>query len=369
MAVQERRRGCGLGQVIDPVAVSGDDILLCANVWKFYGPRARQIETGRLRGMSAAELEASDGHLAAVRDVSLSVRRGETLVLMGLSGSGKSTLLRCMTRLVTPTFGTVTFDGYDMGALDTRRLMQVRREKMGMVFQGYGLLPHMTALQNVSFPMRVKGIAKAQREERAREMLALVGLEDRAEHYPDQLSGGQQQRVGIARSLTLEPEIWFLDEPFSALDPLVRREMQDEIIRLQTMLHKSIVFVTHDCSEAVRLADRIAIMKGGEIMQLSTPEELVVSPANDYVASFTRDVRRAEVLTVGSVMDRNASAAAVTGPSIGIGEKIIDVAKPVLTATDPVRVLGTDGSPVGAISRDAVLAVLLSGTDQAARQP
>ncbi|RVD46314.1 ATP-binding cassette domain-containing protein [Mesorhizobium sp. M4B.F.Ca.ET.169.01.1.1] len=353
----------------EPATVSGDDILSCANVWKFYGPKAHQIEAGRSRGISAAQLYASPRHLAAVRDVSLSVKRGEILVLMGLSGSGKSTLLRCMTRLVTPTYGSVFFDGLAMGELDARRLMQVRREKMGMVFQGYGLLPHMTALQNVSFPMRIKGVEKARREERAREMLALVGLDGREDHYPDQLSGGQQQRVGIARSLTLEPDIWFLDEPFSALDPLVRREMQDEVMRLQTILRKSIVFVTHDCSEAMRLADRIAIMKDGEIVQLSTPEQLVLSPANDYVAAFTRDVRRAEVLTVASVMDHTASAAGLTGPTIQARDKIVDVAGPVLSATDPVRVLGSDGAAIGAISRNAVLAVLLSGTARAHNHP
>ncbi|EBA07992.1 betaine/proline/choline family ABC transporter ATP-binding protein [Sagittula stellata] len=349
------------------VAIPKNEIMRCSGVWKFFGPQSRQIETGRLRGVTAAQIDASGRHLAGVRNVSLSVRRGEILVLMGLSGSGKSTLLRCMARLMTPTFGEVYFDGLDMGDLDQRRLMQVRRDKMGMVFQGYGLLPHMTALQNVSFPMRVKGIDRAHREARAMDMLALVGLEDRADHYPDQLSGGQQQRVGIARSLTLKPDIWFLDEPFSALDPLVRREMQDEIIRLQTMLTKSIVFVTHDCIEAMRLADRIAIMKDGEIVQVATPEDLVLQPANDYVASFIQDVRRAEVLTVASVMDRAAGDADATGPAIREADKIIDIAGPVLGQTDPVTVLGKDGTPVGAISRAAVLDVMLAGTTEGNR--
>ena len=352
--------------MIETVATR-DEVLRCTNVWKMFGPDAHRVESGAMRGLTAEQMEADGRHVAAVKDVTLSVRRGEILVLMGLSGSGKSTLLRCMTRLVKSTYGSIGFDGLDLAELNTRRLMQVRREKMGMVFQGYGLLPHLTALQNVAFPMRVQGTPKPVREARAHDMLELVGLGSRADHYPSQLSGGQQQRVGIARSLTLEPEIWFLDEPFSALDPLVRREMQDEIIRLQTMLKKSIVFVTHDCSEAVRLADRIAILKDGAIVQLSTPEQLVMAPANDYIAAFTRDVRRAEVLTAGSVMDMPASAADVTAPAVRSGDRIVDIVDPVFNSASPVRVIDKNGQQIGAISKDAVTSVMLSRPAKPAR--
>ena len=222
---------------------------------------------------------------------------------MGLSGCGKSTLVRCLSRLIEPTKGEVMFNGQDLLKANDKDLINIRRHKMGMVFQHFALLPHLTVLGNIAFPLEVQGVERKVREQRAMEVIELVGLKGRERYYPRELSGGQQQRVGIARSLAVEPEIWFLDEPFSALDPLIRREMQDEFLRLQNVLHKTIVFITHDFEEAIRLADRIAIMQEGEIIQVGTPEELVLRPETEYVSEFTRGIPRAKVLTARAVME------------------------------------------------------------------
>ncbi len=237
-----------------------------------------------------------------MRQVDLDVREGEIFVIMGLSGSGKSTLVRLMSRLIEPTGGDILFKGENLLAASHARMIEIRRHQMGMVFQHFALLPHLNVLDNVAFPLDIQGMERAAREARGREMIELVGLAGKEAAFPRQLSGGQQQRVGIARSLAVEPEIWFLDEPFSALDPLIRREMQDEFMRLQTVLHKTIVFITHDFDEAIRLADRIAIMKDGEIVQSGTPEDIVLTPATSYVAEFTRNVARAKVICTRSLM-------------------------------------------------------------------
>ena len=235
--------------------------LACEHVWKLFGPEpARFLHAQPNAG---PEQLAAAGMIGAVRDASLAIRTGEIFVIMGLSGSGKSTLVRCMSRLIEPTAGRILFEGEDLLEASEARLIEIRRHKMGMVFQHFALLPHLTVLGNVAFPLEVQGVERARREQRALEMIELVGLKGRERYYPRELSGGQQQRVGIARSLAVEPEIWFLDEPFSALDPLIRREMQDEFLRLQNVLHKTIAFITHDFDEAVRLADRIAIMQDG----------------------------------------------------------------------------------------------------------
>src|SRR5262245_58105983 len=275
--------------------------LACRNLWKIFGPSAAEFISARSGEAAPAELEAAT-LIGAVRKVSLDVREAEIFIVMGLSGSGKSTLLRCLSRLIEPSFGSVTFDGRDLLKASAAELIDIRRHKMGMVFQHFALLPHLTVLDNVGFPLMVQGIGKAERQARARAIIELVGLKGREYHYPRELSGGQQQRVGIARSLAVEPEIWFLDEPFSALDPLIRREMQSELMRLQGVLKKTIVFVTHDFDEAIGLADRVAIMKDGEVIQVGTPEELVLHPATDYVAEFTRDVNRAKVMSAKSLM-------------------------------------------------------------------
>lgn len=269
----------------------------CRNVWMIYGDvKALPNETP-----TKEELRRT-GCIAAVEDVSLDVLRGETLVVMGLSGSGKSTLLRCLSLLIRPSFGAVHFERTDLLKLSHAELQKVRRHRMGMVFQNFALLPHRTVIDNVAFPLEVQGVAWSERSRRAKEMIDLVGLTGKESRYPAELSGGQQQRVGIARSLTVGPDLWFLDEPFSALDPIIRRGMQDEFLRLQTVLHKTIIFVTHDFDEAVRLGDRIAIMNEGRLIQVGTPEEILTGPADDYVKEFTRGVSRERVLTARQVL-------------------------------------------------------------------
>jgi glycine betaine/proline transport system ATP-binding protein len=334
--------------------------LSCKNLWKVFGPGAAQCLRDHDGHPSAEALEGA--HLiAAVRDASLEVREGEIFIVMGLSGSGKSTLVRCLSRLIEPTAGELSFDGRDLLTASEAELIDIRRHKMGMVFQHFALLPHLSVLENVAFPLFIQGIGRAQREKRAQDMIDLVGLDGRERHFPAQLSGGQQQRVGIARSLAVEPEIWFLDEPFSALDPLIRKEMQTELVRLQSVLRKTIVFITHDFDEAIRLADRIAIMKDGEIIQIGTPEELVSHPATEYVAEFTRDVNRAKVLSAKSVMS-SAKAATAEFTKIKAKAKIADFAADIVDSPHPFAVIDDQGTIIGEVSPRTVID-LLSGKD------
>jgi glycine betaine/proline transport system ATP-binding protein len=330
--------------------------LVCQSVWKVYGAREREV-MARSGGIPDDATLAAARLIPAVRDVSLDVREGEIFVIMGLSGSGKSTLVRCMSRLVEPSAGRIVFAGRDLLAATPREMIEIRRHRMGMVFQHFALLPHLSVLGNVAFPLEVQGMARAARERRALDMIELVGLAGREGDFPAQLSGGQQQRVGIARSLAVEPELWFLDEPFSALDPLIRREMQDEFLRLQSTLRKTIVFITHDFDEAIRLADRIAIMKDGRVEQIGTPEALVMRPATPYVAEFTRDVPKAKVLTVASIMQ--PAAAGEGTDTVRADTRIVAVAARLREATAPVPVVDAAGVRVGSVSRDAVVDILL----------
>lgn len=341
-------------------AVGGerDAKLACRGLWKVFGPDAVDFlrEHG---GHPTPEQLAEAGLIGAVRDVDLDVNEGEIFVIMGLSGSGKSTIVRCLSRLIEPTTGELRLDGRDLLAASDRELSEIRRHQMGMVFQHFALLPHLSILHNVAFPLEIQGMERGTREARAQEMIHLVGLDGRENYFPRELSGGQQQRVGIARSLAAEPDIWFLDEPFSALDPLIRREMQDEFLRLQAMLHKTIVFITHDFDEAIRLADRIAIMKDGLIVQTGTPEEVVTRPATDYVAEFTRDVSRAKVLSVKSLMVPAAGAdVADCVGEVAADGRIADVAERVVHADGPFAVVDADGNVLGRLDRDAVIGVL-----------
>ncbi len=331
-------------------------MLACNNLWKVFGDDAKAFLAARERPPSAAEL-LQNGFIGAVRDVNLSVAEGEIFIIMGLSGCGKSTLVRCISRLIEPTMGEVLFEGRDLLKTGVKELIEIRRHKMGMVFQHFALLPHLTVLGNIAFPLEVQGVDRKTREERARDIIDLVGLEGREHYYPRELSGGQQQRVGIARSLAVEPDIWFLDEPFSALDPLIRREMQDEFLRLQNVLRKTIVFITHDFDEAIRLADRIAIMRDGEIIQTGTPEELVLSPATDYVAEFTRGIPRAKVLTAGTVM--TAPGGGPVAGRIAANTRIEKLAAAVVGAERPFAVVNGEDRVIGEISREAVIAVLV----------
>ncbi|HIP24596.1 MAG TPA: ATP-binding cassette domain-containing protein [Rhodobacteraceae bacterium] len=328
--------------------------LACRNVWKLYGPGAVAF----LKANPDADLEQvkNAGFVPAVRGANVDVRDGEIFVIMGLSGSGKSTLVRCMSRLIEPTGGELLFEGQDLRKASEKTLINIRRHKMGMVFQHFALLPHLTVLENVAFPLTIQGQTKPAAAARAAEVIELVGLGGRENYYPRELSGGQQQRVGIARSLAVEPELWFLDEPFSALDPLIRREMQDEFMRLQAMLKKTIVFITHDFDEAIRLADRIAIMKDGAIIQVATPEELVMNPASDYVEEFTKHVPRDKVISVGAVMKKGATG---EGAGLPMASKIAEIAEAVVLADRPQKVVDIAGKTVGAIDRETVINILI----------
>ncbi|MGJ8571496.1 MAG: quaternary amine ABC transporter ATP-binding protein [Hoeflea sp.] len=333
--------------------------LVCRNVWKLFGADAAEFlasHDGRPHPHAIAEA----GLVGAVRQVDLDVNEGEIFVIMGLSGSGKSTLVRLMSRLIEPTGGDVLFKGENLLKASHSRMIEIRRHQMGMVFQHFALLPHLTVLDNVAFPLDIQGMGRTEREARAREMIDLVGLAGKESAFPRQLSGGQQQRVGIARSLAVEPEIWFLDEPFSALDPLIRREMQDEFMRLQTKLHKTIVFITHDFDEAIRLADRIAIMKDGEIVQAGTPEEIVLTPATSYVAEFTKNVARAKVIRTRSLMVA-ATADDIDTPTVSARSNIAEAAPLFLDGAPHLQVTDDNGRIIGRLDREAVVSLMLQG--------
>ena len=327
--------------------------MACRNVWKLYGPDPDKFLAAH-DGDPDLDTIKESGYIPAVRDASLEVYEGELVVLMGLSGSGKSTLVRCMSRLIEPTAGEIEFDGEDLRAASERELVELRRHKMGMVFQHFALFPHRTVLDNVAFPLEVQGVDLATRHARALEIIDLVGLHGRGNYYPRELSGGQQQRVGIGRSLAVEPDVWFLDEPFSALDALIRRDMQDEFLRLQSTLQKTIIFITHDFDEAIRLADRIAIMRDGVIDQMGTAEELITNPGSDYVAAFTKNVSRAKLLRVHTLM----------GPPSDDAQDDVDgrvfvasVANQILSSAIPLRVV-EDGEVVGSITAAQVTEAL-----------
>jgi glycine betaine/proline transport system ATP-binding protein len=341
--------------------------IACRNVWKVYGYRAESYfpdGSGRSDDPDGlVQRLRADRLIPAAADVSFDVHAGEIFVIMGLSGSGKSTIVRCLSRLVEPTAGEILLDGEDLLKMDAKSLTDLRRHKMGMVFQNFGLLPHLTVLENVAFPLKVQGVPEAERRAKALEMIELVGLEGRDRAFPRQLSGGQQQRVGIARSLCVDPELWFLDEPFSALDPLIRRQMQDEFVRLQTMLHKTIVFITHDFLEALKIADRIAIMKDGRVVQIGRPSEIVLNPATDYVREFTEDVPMVRVITVSDVMERGMEAG--TGaPEVTPGMTLEAILPHFADADTPLKVVGEDGAAIGAVTPKRVLAALAEHGDK-----
>ena len=342
-------------------------ILSCENVWKLFGKNAERFFQDHDSDSVSDETLADAELIGAVRNASIQVKSGEIFIIMGLSGSGKSTLLRCLSRLIEPTAGVISFEGENLLAKSESEMIQIRRHKMGMVFQHFALMPHLTVLGNVAFPLEIQGIEQKAREERAREVIELVGLQDRVGYYPRELSGGQQQRVGIARSLAVEPIIWFLDEPFSALDPLIRREMQDEFLRIQSMLTKTIVFITHDFNEAVRLADRIAIMKDGAIIQIGTPEELVLNPATQYVEEFTNDLSRAKVFTARSIMTPREAGSEISG-QVQDTAKVEELAAAVVESEFPYEVVSASGEVVGQISRQSVIDVLINLTGGQSRK-
>lgn len=281
---------------------NGEVSIEVSGLWKIFGPNAEQILSSEMRTATREAIHEETGCVVAVRDVSFTVHQGELFVIMGLSGSGKSTLIRCILRLVEPTAGKIIINDEDVRSFDNKQLMALRRNTVSMIFQHFGLFPHRNVIDNVAYGLKVRGVAKRERYARAREVIEQVGLKEWENYYPDALSGGMQQRVGIARALTNDPEILLMDEPFSGLDPLIRRQMQDELIEIQAELHKTILFVTHDLDEALKLGSRIAIMRDGEIIQTGIPEEVVTTPINDYVREFVQDASPAKVLTAGSIM-------------------------------------------------------------------
>ncbi|WP_170476517.1 quaternary amine ABC transporter ATP-binding protein [Ruegeria arenilitoris] len=333
-------------------------VISARSVWKLFGAHPEKYLRTMPENHSFDDIRA-DGYIAGVKDVSVDVSQGEMLVIMGLSGSGKSTLVRCFSRLHDITSGTIEVDGQDIMSLAEKDLIELRRSKMGMVFQSFGLLPHRTVLENVAFPLEMRGQDKYTRRERALEVVRLVGLEGREDYFPRELSGGQQQRVGIARSLAIEPDIWFLDEPFSALDPLIRREMQDEFLRLQEMLGKTIVFITHDFDEALRLADRIAIMKDGAIEQCDTPDAIVMSPATEYVRKFTEDIDKARVVHARG-LSRPVNGMTLEGNAVDAKATIQDLARQLVNETrEAIPVADKSGKVIGVMHRSEALDLLL----------
>ena len=333
-------------------------IISCQQVWKIFGAAPEKF-LAKMDKTASFHSIREQGYIAGVRNVSIDVHRGEMLVIMGLSGSGKSTLVRCMSRLHEITGGSIYIEGNDIAELDENALIALRRQKMGMVFQNFGLLPHRTVLENVSFPLEMRGQDKHERRARALEVIELVGLSGREEYFPRELSGGQQQRVGIARSLAIEPDIWFLDEPFSALDPLIRQEMQDEFLRLQTLLNKTIVFITHDFNEALRLADRIAIMKDGAVEQCDTPDQIVLHPATDYVKKFTKEIDKARVVHA-SVITQPIQNEKVEGEPVDASATIHSLARLLISdKRKSIPVNDKDGQCIGLLDRQKALDILL----------
>lgn len=341
---------------------SDDPAISCRNVWQVFGPNAKSRLADALAGAGgdndAAALSLREaGLIPAVQDASFDVHDGELFVIMGLSGSGKSTIVRCISQLLQATSGEIRIEGENLMDASKARLIELRRRKLGMVFQHFGLFPHMSVAENVAFPLKMQGQGKPERIKRAHEVIELVELDGREDSYPRELSGGQRQRVGIARSLAVNPDIWFLDEPFSALDPLIRRQLQDEFIKIQAALKKSIIFITHDIAEALKIADRIAIMRDGKIVQIGTPTEIVLHPVDDYVREFSRDVVKGRHARVASVM-QPPSKDAPTGPTLRQDMTLEAALAACITQYASVSVTDGDGKVVGQVDPSVLAAAL-----------
>jgi len=341
---------------------STNPVFSVQGLWKVFGPKADSVPGDpELTSLDPAELRSRTGCTAAVRDVSFDVRKGEVFVVMGLSGSGKSTLVRCLTRLIEPTAGGIAIDGEDVRAMDKARLRELRRHRAAMVFQHFGLLPHRTVLDNVAYGLEIQGVGKAERRARAADVVAKVGLEGMEQRRPGQLSGGQRQRVGLARALAVDPEVLLFDEPFSALDPLIRRDMQEEVVRLHREEGRTMVFITHDLSEALKLGDRIALMRDGRVVQLGTPEEIVGSPADDYVREFVRDVPREQVMTVRTAM-RAGGCGATEHPGALPPDAVVAEAIKVVAEAGRAACVVDDGRCLGVVDHERLLGVV-AGTE------
>jgi len=335
-----------------------DPVIKCESVYKIFGSNAKKM-LHEANGNVDAKTFQDNGCIVGVNNASFEVVKGEMLVVMGLAGSGKSTLVRWIFRLTDATSGKIYIDGQDLLTLNNKELIELRRNKMGMVFQSFALLPHKTVVENIAFPLQIKGIKTQDSINKAMEMVKLVGLDGRENYFPRELSGGQQQRVGIARSLAVEPDIWFLDEPFSALDPLIRKEMQDEFLRLQEKLQKTIMFITHDFDEALRLADRIAIMKDGVIEQLDTPANIVLNPATEYVRKFTEEVPRGKVLKIADLMEKPETEN-LSDFKVSKNEIIENVAEKILTQEKSVAVTDENNKIVGSVHPSKIIHTVFS---------
>ncbi|MEU8227739.1 glycine betaine/L-proline ABC transporter ATP-binding protein [Kribbella sp. NPDC048915] len=346
-----------------PDVQDSDALLSVQDLWKVFGPKPQRVpRRPDLAALDRAELYARTGCTAAVRDLSFDVAPGEVFVVMGLSGSGKSTLVRCLTRLIEPTAGRLVFEGEDLRAADEKRLRALRRSKFSMVFQHFGLLPHRKVIDNVSYGLEIRGESKPDRRRRAQEVIDLVGLAGNEQLYPEQLSGGMQQRVGLARALANDPDVLLFDEPFSALDPMIRREMQTEVVRLHREVGKTMVFITHDLSEALKVGDRILLMRDGAAVQLGTGDELVGAPADDYVRSFVRDVPRADVLTLRWIVREPRAGEPLDGPELAPDVLVRDATRLVLESDRPVKVVD-NGTLLGVIGDEEILTVVAPPED------
>ncbi|MBL1093818.1 MULTISPECIES: quaternary amine ABC transporter ATP-binding protein [Streptomyces] len=358
--------------------------LQAEHLYKVFGRRPEDAVRGLEAGASRDELRA-EGTTAAVIDASIEVDEGQIFVVMGLSGSGKSTLLRMLNGLLEPTAGTVRIDGQDLTSLSDKELRAVRSRKISMVFQHFALFPHRSVLENAAYGLEVQGVPRAERERRATEALELTGLKGWEKSWPDELSGGMQQRVGLARALATDADLLLMDESFSALDPLIRRDMQDQLLELQKTLKKTIVFITHDLNEAMRLGDRIAVMRDGRIVQTGSAEDILVRPANDYVASFIQDVDRSRVLTAGAVMAEVGTVLGGSTPeggtlgtaaefraaapaTVDVDTPLVELFTPCSASSVPVAVTDAEGAVIGAVPAERLLAVLGEPAEQGTEQ-
>jgi len=345
-----------------PTAPPGAPAISVRNLWKVFGPQADKIVGTPYADLPRDQLLADTGCTAAVRDVTFDVAEGEVFVVMGLSGSGKSTLVRCLTRLVDATAGEVIIEGEDILKANDKQLRQLRRTEFSMVFQHFGLLPHRKVIDNIAYPLEIQGVKKDDRYARAEEVIQLVGLGGYANSYPEQLSGGMQQRVGLARALVVDPDVMFLDEPFSALDPLIRRDMQDEVMRLHRELGKTMVFITHDLAEAMKLGDRIAIMRDGAVVQMGTAMDLVLHPADAYVGDFLRDIPKSHVLTLETIARPLRDGESGDGPAVAGDTIIKEATHAIIASVAPVRVM-SGGALVGYVGSDDVLTLIAGDRD------
>lgn len=349
--------------------MANDTVVEISNVWKIFGARSEEaLKAVRERGLTKAQVLSEFNAVVGVADVSLSVNRGEIFCIMGLSGSGKSTLVRHFNRLLEPTAGKIEIEGTDVMALGTRELQEFRNRKIGMVFQNFALMPHRSVLDNVAMPLEIRKVPKNERMRQAAAILDIVELGAWGAKFAHELSGGMQQRVGLARALAANPDVLLMDEPFSALDPLIRRQLQDEFIRLSKILKKTTIFITHDLDEAVRIGDRIAIMRDGKVVQMGTAEEIVMAPADDYVAEFVAGISRLKVVHAHAVMQpiaahtKSYGPIAAGAPRVDGGENLSTLINLAIDDENPI-IVQQDGKDAGVITRADLLRTVIEGTE------